>query len=205
MPETIPLTEFEGTGVTAWLGRWWLKTNGWSMAGRIPEPRRFVLIAAPHTSNWDLPYMLAIGWVYGIRVRWMGKHTLFGPPFGWLMRKVGGVPIDRRAPHGVVAQMAERFAQADELMLAVPPEGTRSKREYWKSGFYEIAKAAGVPIVLGYLDFGNKVGGMGPPLVPTGDVVADMDVIREFYREKSGHRPAEFTQPRLRSEEPSGD
>ena len=97
MPDsTIPLTDFEGTGLTAKLGRWWLRANGWSMAGRIPEPRRFVLIAAPHTSNWDLPYMLAIGWVYGIRVRWMGKHTLFKPPFGWLMRKPAARKASRR-------------------------------------------------------------------------------------------------------------
>lgn len=191
----------EGKGVRALIGRAYLRLTRWRIDGAVPRPRRFVLIAAPHTSNWDLPFMLAIGWAYGIRVKWMGKHTLFRPPFGWLMKSLGGLPIDRRAPHGVVGQMAERFAQSEELMLAIPPEGTRGLREFWKSGFYEIAKAADVPIVLGYLDFGGKVGGMGPAIRPSGDVVADMDRIREFYSDKTGARPELFAVPRLRAEQ----
>lgn len=183
------------------LGRLFLRATGWSMSGEVPTPRRFVLIAAPHTSNWDLAYMLAMGWIYGVKIRWMGKHTLFRPPMGWVLTAVGGMPIDRRSPHGVVEQMAQRFAEHDELILAVPAEGTRARREYWKSGFYEIAKAAGVPIVLGFLDFGRKIGGLGPALVPSGDTTADMDFIREFYRDKTGKHPEDFTPPRLKSED----
>lgn len=194
-------SHLEGTGLRSLLGRTYLRALGWKVEGAVPRPHRFVLIAAPHTSNWDLPFMLATGWVYGIRVRWMGKHTLFRPPFRWLMTRIGGVPIDRRAAHGVVAQMAERFAQSDELILAVPPEGTRGRRDFWKSGFYEIARAANVPIVLGFLDFGAKVVGMGPAIRPSGNVRADMDILREFYRGKVGKRPGMFTEPRLRSED----
>ncbi len=145
--------------------------------------------------------MLAYSWIYGARIHWMGKHTLFAPPMGWLMKRLGGIPIDRRAAHGVVEQMAARFARSDEFILAVPPEGTRSRVEYWKSGFYQIAKAADVPIVLGFLDYGGKAGGIGPALRPSDDVRRDMDFIRAFYRDKLGKRPQEWAAPRLRAED----
>ena len=166
-----------GARLRARLGHWWLRRQGWRVVGQPPTPRRFVLVGAPHTSNWDLPYMLAFGWIYGVRIHWMGKHTLFRPPLGWVMQRLGGIAIDRRSPHGIVEQMAQRFADADELVLAIPPEGTRSRVEYWKSGFYEIAKAAGVPIVLGFLDYGAKEGGIGPSLRPSGDVVRDISYL----------------------------
>lgn len=198
---TTDATGPEGTGLKALLGHWWIRHQGWRLVGEIPQPRRFVLIAAPHTSNWDLAYMLAFSWVYGVRINWMGKHTLFRAPMGWLMKRLGGVPIDRRAAHGVVEQMAERFARAEELILAVPPEGTRGRVEHWKSGFYQIAKEAGVPIVLGFLDYEGKRGGMGPALRPTDDVKRDMDFIRAFYRDKVGKHPEGWTEPRLRAED----
>ncbi|MCA9709828.1 MAG: lysophospholipid acyltransferase family protein [Myxococcales bacterium] len=190
-----------GARLRARLGHWWLRRQGWRVVGQPPTPRRFVLVGAPHTSNWDLPYMLAFGWIYGVRIHWMGKHTLFRPPLGWVMQRLGGIAIDRRSPHGIVEQMAQRFADADELVLAIPPEGTRSRVEYWKSGFYEIAKAAGVPIVLGFLDYGAKEGGIGPSLRPSGDVVRDMDFVRAFYRGKAGKHPEAWAEPRLRAED----
>jgi 1-acyl-sn-glycerol-3-phosphate acyltransferase len=183
-----------------WLGRTWLRLHGWRLEGAVPKPHRFVLILAPHTSNWDVPFMLALAWVYGIHIEWMVKHSLFKPPLGWLLRRLGGIPIDRRGAHGIVEQMVDTFNARDELILGVPPEGTRKRGEYWKTGFYEIARRAGVPIVMGFLDYGNRVGGMGPVLHPS-DVASDMDRFREFYADKTGLRPTEFTPPRLRSED----
>jgi 1-acyl-sn-glycerol-3-phosphate acyltransferase len=182
------------------IGRAWLRLHGWRLEGPLPDAPKFVLILAPHTSNWDVPFMLALAWVYGIHIEWMVKDSLFVPPLGWLLRWLGGIPIDRRAPHGIVGQMVDAFAQRDELILGVPPEGTRKLGKYWKSGFYEIARNAGVPIVMGFLDFGNRVGGMGPMLQPD-DMREDMARFREFYRDKTGHRRGHFTTPRLRAED----
>ena len=118
-----------GDDLKARLGQLWLRATGWSMSGGVPEPRRFVLIAAPHTSNWDLAYMLAMGWIYGTRIRWFGKHTLFRPPMGWVLRRVGGIPIDRRSPHGVVEQMAQRFADWYYVISADSFKKLRKTRE----------------------------------------------------------------------------
>ena len=112
-----------------------------------------MLIAAPHTSNWDLAFLLALAAGFDLRVSWMGKHGLFKPPFGWLMRRAGGIPIVRHQRGDMVAQAASRFADAEKLVLVVPAEGTRRRVSHWKSGFYHIARTAKVPIVLGYLDY----------------------------------------------------
>ncbi|MDC0714397.1 lysophospholipid acyltransferase family protein [Stigmatella sp. ncwal1] len=183
------------------MGRTWMKVFGWRFEGKMPETKKFVLIAAPHTSNWDLPFMLASAYILGIKISWLGKHTLFEGPFGWFMKALGGIPVDRRSPQGLVHQVVERFKQSDTLYLAVPPNGTRKKVEYWKSGFYHIARGAQVPILLSYLDFGTKTAGLGPLFTPTGNLRADMDQIREFYRGVRGKYPALDTVPRLREEE----
>ena len=135
----------------------------------------------------------------------MGKHTLFKPPFGWFMRWMGGVAVDRRANHNVVDQMAKELRERESLILAVPAEGTRKYVDYWKSGFYYIAQQAGVPIILGFLDYEKKVGGFGPALMPSGDIRADMDKIREFYKDIKGKRPEYFGRIRLRAEEEGGE
>lgn len=183
------------------IGRACLRLFGWTVGdGCPPDVRTAVVIAAPHTSNWDLPFMVWTMWALRVRMRWMGKHTLFRPPFGWLMRWLGGIPIDRRSPHGAVGQSAERLREADDLILAVPAEGTRSYREFWKSGFYAIAYEAKVPVLLGYLDFKGKQGGLGPAVDATGDIVADMDRIRAFYSTKEGKKPELSGPIRLRAE-----
>ncbi len=184
------------------LARIFLLFTRWRFEGEIPSFPRYVLIAAPHTTNWDLVHMLALGWLKDIRVHWMGKHTLFKPPWGWFMRWLGGLPIDRRAPGNMVEQAADKLRAADRMVLVVPPEGTRSKRPYWKSGFYFIAKLAAVPVVMGFLDYSRRVGGLGPRMEPTDDVVADMDVVRGFYHAGMARHPDKFTVPRLRAEEP---
>ncbi len=187
-------------GFKYWLGRAWMGAFGWRVEGALPETRKFVFIAAPHTSNWDLPFMLATAYILGVRVSWMGKHTLFEGPFGGFMKALGGIPVDRRSANNLVQQVAERFQQADTLILAVPPEGTRKKVEYWKSGFYHIARSAQVPIAMGFLDFRRKRAGLGPLLYPTGDVRADMDQVRAFYRDIRGKIPKDESEPRLREE-----
>ena len=188
-------------GFKYWLGRAWMGAFGWRVDGALPETRKFVFIAAPHTSNWDLPFMLAAAYILGLQISWLGKHTLFQGPFGWFMKALGGIPVDRTSPHGLVRQVADRFQQADTLILAIPPEGTRKKVEYWKSGFYHIARSAQVPICLSFLDFGRKVAGLGPLIMPTGNVRADMDQVRAFYRDIRGKLPALESEPRLREED----
>lgn len=183
------------------IGRGFLSAAGWKMTGERPSVDRYVMIAAPHTSNWDLPFMLAMAFVYDIPVRWMGKHTLFSPPWGRLFKRLGGIPIVRHRAGGVVEQMVRHFEQNESLVLMVPAEGTRSHVEYWKSGFYHIARAANVPVVLSYLDFGTKTGGIGPSVQLTGDIVADMDKIRAFYAGIRGLRPHNVGVIRLREED----
>jgi len=166
-----------------------LRIVGWKPEGSAPASRRFVLIAAPHTSNWDLALLLLFAQVYGVRVNWMGKHSLFGGPMGWVMRKLGGVPVRRHRSNSLVAQMAEVIEGSSRIALTVPAEGTRAYTTHWKSGFYHIARAANVPVVLGFLDYGRRRGGFGPEIVLTGDLREDMGEIRAFYADKQGRYP----------------
>ena len=144
--------------------------------------------------------MLATAYAMRVRISWFGKHTLFIPPWGWIMRKLGGIPVDRRAPQSLVTQMAEKFKHSDAHVLAVPPEGTRSKVDAWKSGFYHIASECGVPIGLGYLDYNRKLCGLGMFVIPSGNVKEDMNKIRSFYRNIRGKHPDLESEPRLREE-----
>lgn len=164
-----------------------------------------LLIGAPHTSNWDFVFMLAISWQLGFSPRWLGKHTLFKPPFGRLMRALGGIPVDRSHPAGLVDELVGRVKAGEQFLLVVTPEGTRGRRSHWKSGFYRIAHRAELPVVLGYVDAATRTAGLGPTVHLTGDVTRDMDVVRAFYADKRGIRPEDFTPPLLREEEgPAG-
>ncbi len=188
----------KASGIERALGRTFLRVAGWRVEGHLPEGvNKAVMIAAPHTTNWDLPYMLATAWVFKLRLRFLAKHTLFDGVGGPLMKWLGGIPVDRRTPHGLVGQVAKRFAAEDAILLAVAPAGTRSRAPHWKSGFYRIAEEAKVPIVCGFLDFGKKVAGVGPTITPSGDVRADMDRIRAFYNDKRGLRDEATTPVRL--------
>jgi 1-acyl-sn-glycerol-3-phosphate acyltransferase len=182
------------------VARLFLWISGWEAEGPKPEERRYVLIGAPHTSNWDLPYLLALSAIFGIKVSWMGKHTLFRPGVAWLMRRLGGIPIVRHRRENMVSQMARTFRESESLALVVPAEGTRGYTPHWKSGFYHIAQTAGVPIVLGYLDYARRRGGFGPAVHPTGDIRNDMDKIRTFYADKVGKYPDRFGEVRLKEE-----
>lgn len=165
-----------------------LRIIGWRVVGPAPDQRRFVLIGAPHTSNWDFPLMIMAVLVARLDVHWMGKHTLFPWPLRRFMQWLGGVPIDRRRASNTVSEMVARFQGRDDWILLIPPEGTRAKVERWKTGFYHIAHGAGVPIVRGYLDVSKKELGFGPLFYTTGDVDTDMPAIQEFYADKRGLR-----------------
>lgn len=177
-----------------------LRLTGWAFEGPMPPSRRYVLIAAPHTSNWDFVYMMAMALSLGIRLNWMGKASLFESPLGGLYRALGGIPTYGGLRANVVEQSVVRFRESEDLVLAVPAEGTRRRTTHWRSGFYHIARLAEVPIVLGYLDYARKRGGLGPEIRPSGDIEADMNRIRAFYSDKTGRYPAQFTQPRLAEE-----
>jgi 1-acyl-sn-glycerol-3-phosphate acyltransferase len=183
------------------LGRLFLRVFGWRVAGTLGECQRAVVIAAPHTSSWDLPFMLAVSYVLGVQPSWLGKRELFRWPFGWALRRLGGIPVDRGARQGVVGEAVARFAESRRLFLVVPPSGTRARATHWKSGFYHVASGAGVPIVCAYLDYHERVGGVGLVLAPSGDLRADMDRIRAFYASKRGKYPEQATPVRLREEE----
>lgn len=175
-----------------WISVIYLKISGWTVEGEAPAVKKYVMIAAPHTSNWDLPIMLFAAFVLRVKLFWMGKNTIFRWPFGSFFKWLGGIPIDRSGSHDMVAQSIACFRSSDSLVLVVPPEGTRKKVRYWKTGFYYIAHGAGVPIVLGFLDYKRKAAGMGPLLHTTGDLEADMKQIRAFYDQITGKYPDQY-------------
>ena len=193
--------------IKSWIGSFVLWVIRWKAASPRPPLDKYVLVCVPHTSNWDFVFFLALGWKLKIKASWVGKKSLFKFPFGWFMRAVGGIAIDRSNPTGLVDTLAERFATVDTLCLAVPPSGTRSKGEYWKSGFLRIAKAADVPVVFGFLDFTKKEGGFMEPLTITGDTKTDMDAIRAIYKDvhKMAKFPENVSNIRLRSEDSEED
>jgi 1-acyl-sn-glycerol-3-phosphate acyltransferase len=183
----------------------WLTTFGWRVSGEMPESPHAVLIANPHTTNWDGVFMIATAWVFRIKLHWIGKRSLTSGPFGAILRNFGAVGIDRTKPGGQVGQVALRIREADGMFLAIAPAATRSKREFWKSGFYHIAQEAGVPIVPAFVDWGTKHGGVGPAITTTGDIVADMAQIRAFYDGMKGKFPDQQTPILLREEADHAD
>lgn len=168
---------------------WFYRRQGWTAVGDVPEPRRFVIIAAPHTSNWDFLYYLGLTADRGIRAHFMGKLSLFKWPIGGFMRQMGGIPVDRSGGHNYVDDMVSEFARRREFMLTVAPEGTRGKTKKWRTGFYHIAVAAKVPMVVGLMDYGRKTGGLGPLIWPTGDFRADMEKVLAIYRDCTPRHP----------------
>lgn len=165
-----------------------LKLVGWRPIGEPPAEKRFVLIGAPHTSNWDFPLMLAVVLKLRLRLYWMGKDSLFRFPFGGLMRWLGGIPVDRSKSNNTVDQIVRLYQSQDSLIILIPPEGTRSRVKRWKTGFYHIANNAGIPILMGYLDARHKEAGLADFFHPTNNPEEDMARIRAFYADKKGIR-----------------
>lgn len=185
-------TLFNTPGLTALfhlLARSMLWFGGWKIRGKPPAEQRFVVIAYPHTSNWDVPWTLAISLVFGLRIHWMGKSTLFRGPFGPLMKWLGGIPVYLGESRNLVQQTIDAFERHDELVIVIAPEANRAYVDTWKSGFYHIAVGAGVPIALGFLDFARREGGYLETCYPSGDFEADLAAIRAQYRGIKGRYP----------------
>jgi len=193
MPRTIFDTPIVNTLLRAFSVSF-LKLTGWKVEGSLPPGcSKSVLIAAPHTSNWDLPYTLMVAFALKLHIYWMGKEEIFKPPFCGLMMWLGGIPVQREKSNNLVAASVVAIKAANgPLQLIVPPEGTRSKTRYWKSGFYHIAVGADVPIVMAYMDDEKKISGLGPVFRPTGAIEADMAVIKAFYAPFKGKNADQY-------------
>jgi 1-acyl-sn-glycerol-3-phosphate acyltransferase len=191
-PITISVPE-RAPGIGARILRWILsiiyRAGGWKAHGGPPADRRCVIIAVPHTSNWDFVYTMGLLDELGLRTNFMGKASLFRWPFGRVMRDMGGVLIDRARGGNYVEAMVAEFARRKEFMLIIAPEGTRSAVQQWRTGFYHIAMGAGVPIVCGMLDYATRTGGLGQAIMPTGDYAADMKKIFASYSKITGRHP----------------
>lgn len=186
---------------TPWqrFGVWGLRMLGWTAVMAPPPGKKFVLVGYPHTSNWDFLYALLWGMASGTRFRWVGKKQLFSPVIGVVMKWLGGIPVDRSKVGGnFVTQVARIFDQHDNLWVVVAAEGTRSRAEYWKSGFYYMALEAKVPIALAYMDYHKKEVGVGAYFYPTGQIEADFEQIRTFYDDKVGRHPSKQSPIRLK-------
>ena len=163
------------------IGVLFLEVLGWRIEGDVPDHPRMVAIVAPHTSNWDFPVGLAARFALRLDASWLGKHTLFRPPFGWIMRRWGGIAVDRSAAHDVVTQTIEAFKTRPQVFLVITPEGTRKKVARWKTGFWHIAKGAGVPILPIVFDWGSRVIHFLPAFTPRENVDEDVAEIQSRY------------------------
>ena len=175
------------------------RLKGYRMVGEVPPTG--ILVGAPHTSNWDFISMLMVMWHEGQHPRVLVKKELFRGPLGWLLKAMGGIPLDRKNPRALVDRLVAEAKSGKPFRLVIAAEGTRSKGEYWKSGFRRIAIDTGLPVSLAFYDPPTKTMGFGPTFHPSDDVVADMDLVREFYADKLGIRPEGATVPRLREED----
>ena len=165
------------------------RRQGWRAQSDGPVPQRCIIIAAPHTSNWDFLYFIGLTHDLGFQAHFMGKRELFRWPLGKFMRENGGIPVDRSRHGNYVAAMIDQFARRDVFRLTIAPEGTRGAVRQWRTGFYHIALGAGVPLVCGLMDYARKIGGLGPAIMPSGDYAADMARIEGFYRSVTPRHP----------------
>jgi len=187
-----------GLSASQRFARWLLRLRGWQLDDALPPVDSYVIIGAPHTSNWDFPIGILARFGLGVRFKWLGKHTLFRPPYGWFFRALGGIPVYRHRRENLSEQIAAYFRQNPGTVLALTPEGTRSWNSHWKSGFYHIAHQAGVPVALGHLDYGRKRVGIGGYIELTGDRQKDMQKIADYYADITGKYPEKQGPVRLR-------
>ena len=171
---------------------------GWTIVGQPPETKKYVAIVAPHTSNWDFFIFICMKFALRLKVNFIGKHTIFVGPIGWALRRLGGIPVNRTANNNVVDQIVDSFKQRDNMIFALSPEGTRSYKDHWKSGFYHIALKADVPVQFCYLDKSTKSVGFGPMIQLTGDKNKDLETIKAFFQDKKGIKPDLFSDIRFR-------
>ena len=183
-----PLAPRARPRLSRWLGRLWLRLSGWRLVGRFPDVAKAVVIVAPHSSNWDGLHGLAMKQVIGLDVHFLAKRQLFWWPLGGLLRALGAIPINRGAAADLVDQAARQFAENEQFWLGLAPEGTRKPVTRWKSGFWRIAKEAGVPIIPVYFHYPDKHIGIGPLMWPGDDMAADVARLRKFYEPWRGAR-----------------
>ena len=191
------------------IARWILRVNGWTPVYEEALPPQALFIAAPHTSNWDAVWALVYKVAKGLDIHWFAKESLFWFPLSVLLRGLGGIPLDRKRAGSAVDQAVQKFRDNEQFYFGLAPEGTRSRADYWKTGFYRIAEAADVPIVLGFLDYRNKRVGIGPSIELSGDREHDLAVLRDFYGDIEGRRPEqtgpiEFAPRRAQSKQKKG-
>lgn len=177
-----------------WIALCLLKISGWKTSGSLPRNEKYIIIVAPHTSNWDLYFAILLAFALKVDGRYIAKRELFRGPFSFLMAWSGAIPVDRSSSHHIVGQMVSAFNERKKFVIALAPEGTRHRKDYWKSGFYYIALDAHVPILLAFIDYASKTGGAGPLIYPTGNIEQDMNIIRNFYSTVKGKHP-ENTSP----------
>lgn len=184
-----------GNAFTRWFGRFMLNRLGFSLEGELPNEPRFIILGVPHTSNWDFIIVLCVMFALNLQINWIGKKSMFKWPFGGLLKKLGGVPIDRAAAGGFVEATVEALKSTEKLIIVIAPEGTRSAAEQWKSGFHRIAHGAGIPIVPGYLDYERKVLGFHPAIMPSDDARDDTRRIRRLYHDARPKHPDRWHPP----------
>lgn len=185
------------------LARVLLRVARWRTVGEVP--RKGILVGAPHTSNWDWVLTMLLAWSYDIQIRLLVKDAFFKGPLAPIMRATGAVELDRSNPGETIRRLLADAATDETFLLGIAAEGTRSRGEYWKSGFYRISQQTGLPVTLAFLDAPSRTVGWGPTFSLSGDVSADMDRIRAFYADKAGIKPAGTTVPRLREEDGQED
>ena len=183
----------------SWIAKFILKILGWKVINELPDDKKYMLIAAPHTSNWDFPLGLIVKSSQKIKLKFLGKGALFDSPFGWFFRALGGIPVYRKKKLNMVDQMVQEFNSREQMILAMSPEGTRSYLDYWKSGFYHIAHKSGVPIAMATLDFGNKIVKLSSAFMPSGNIQEDMKIIKAFFENVKGKNPEKQGPIRVKS------
>ena len=188
LPDVPPALPRRGWGWGRALGRLILSVARWGFAGEIPNISKGVIIVAPHTSNWDFVIGAAGMLALDLELRFLGKHTLFEGPLGFMFRGLGGIPVDRTQPGSIAEDTAARFEDEEQLLLALAPEGTRGKVDHWKTGFHRIARAAQVPIIAVALDYGTRLIRFGPLVTPSDDLEGDMQIFYDFFATARGRR-----------------
>lgn len=192
LPEAGPAVPRRGNAFSQKFGMWMLRVLGWKLEGEFPNVPKAVMVAAPHTSNWDGAITLGVVLAMRLSMHWMGKDSMFRWPFRRLLLWMGGIPVDRSSGRGLVQTTVDKFAQNAQYLVLISPEGTRSATREWKTGFYKIAQAANVPILLAYIDFSRKIVGFGPLQQASGDMDGDIQNIRNFYEDKIARHAARF-------------
>lgn len=182
------------------LARGLLRLSRWKTVGTVPA--KGIVVGAPHTSNWDWVLTLLLCWRDGVQPKILIKKEFFAGPLAPVIRATGGIPLDRTNPGADVRALLERAKSDESFMLTIAAEGTRSKGDFWKSGFLRISQQTGLPITLAFVDGPTRTVGIGPTFTPSGIVTEDMDLVRKFYSDKHGIVPANRTEPRLREEAP---